>query len=225
MTADTVRISEIFHSLQGETSHAGLPCAFIRLAGCNLNCPWCDTGYARSESAGREMRTADAARQAAGYGTRLVCITGGEPLLQGRPVAKLAGMLLRTGRTVLLETNGTQDLSTVPGGVITVMDVKPPSAGHPEAEPLPANLSWLRPTDELKFVLADRADFDWACAYIREHSLGNAPGREGPRLTMGAVQGRLEPATLAGWILESALEVRLQIQLHKLLWPDRDRGV
>jgi 7-carboxy-7-deazaguanine synthase len=140
-------------------------------------------------------------------------------------VARLAGLLLRTGRTVLLETNGTQDLSAVPAGAVTIMDVKCPSAGHPQARPLPGNLSWLRPTDELKFVIADRNDFDWAMAYIGDHNLAAAPGRQGPALVMGAVEGRLNPSELAGWILQSGLEVRLQLQFHKLLWPDRDRGV
>jgi 7-carboxy-7-deazaguanine synthase len=218
-------VSEIFRSIQGETSYAGLPCTFVRLAGCNLNCPWCDTDYARDAARGSRMSAQEAARQAARHGTRLVCITGGEPLLQAPAVSKLAGLLLRTGRTVLLETNGTRDLSAVPGAVVTIMDVKCPSAGHPGAEPLPGNLSWLRETDELKFVLADRADFDWANAYIRDNALDAAPGVEGPQLLMSPVQGRLEPAVLAEWILQSGLHVRLQLQLHKLIWPDRERGV
>jgi 7-carboxy-7-deazaguanine synthase len=222
---NTFSVSEIFRSIQGETSYAGLPCTFVRLAGCNLKCPWCDTGYAQDAADGTPMNAEDAARRAAEHGTRLVCITGGEPLLQGPAVSKLAGLLLRAGHTVLLETNGTQDLSAVPGAVVTIMDVKCPSAGHPEAEPLPGNLSWLRETDELKFVVADRADFDWAVSYLYDNALDAAPGVDGPRLLMGAAGGRLDAAELAEWILESGLEVRLQLQIHKTLWPDRDRGV
>lgn len=218
-----MNVAEIFKSIQGETTRAGLPCAFVRLSGCNLSCSWCDTPYARNE-AGEVLDVDAVAGRLLGFGTRLVCITGGEPLLQPDEVAALASKLVRAGRTVTVETNGTRDLSVLPGGIVVIMDVKCPSSGHAGSE-LPDNLGYLTARDELKFILADRADFDWALDWIRARGLDAAPGLDGPVLLMGAVAGRLEPSELAGWVLASGVDIRLQLQLHKILWPGAERGV
>ncbi len=214
----TLAISEIFRSIQGETSRAGLPCSFVRTVGCNLRCAYCDTEYAR-DGEGIRLTVPEIMAEVDAHGTRLACITGGEPMVQAEGVAALAEALLAGGRTVLVETNGTLDLSPLPEAAIRIMDVKCPGSGESGAT-LPANLAQLRPADEVKFVLSDRADFDWAVAYVREHGLAG-----GPHVLFAPVCGRLAPHDLAEWILESGLEVRLQLQLHKIIWPDRDRGV
>jgi len=211
-------VSEIFRSIQGETTRAGLPCTFVRLFGCNLDCAWCDTRYARSGRSTR-MAPAQVLARVRSLGTRLVCITGGEPLVQAGAAAALAEALLRDGRTVLLETNGTLDLASMPDGVVRIMDVKCPSSGECGRTFL-ANLELLDDRDELKFVIADRRDFDWAVAFLGEH------GPDGcPHVLFAPARGRLSARRLAGWILDSGLEVRLQMQLHKILWPGRSRGV
>jgi 7-carboxy-7-deazaguanine synthase len=210
-------ISEIFKSIQGETSYAGRPCAFVRTVGCNLRCAWCDTAYAQ-EGEGIRLTTEEVLAEIERFGTDLVCVTGGEPLVQADAVVELAQGLLERGHTVLLETNGTMDLSSVPEGVIRIMDVKCPGSGESD-KLLPSNLAHLRPSDEAKFVIADRGDFDWAVAFIAERGLAG-----GPEILFAPVADRLEPRTLAKWILEAGLEVRLQFQLHKLLWPGEDRG-
>jgi 7-carboxy-7-deazaguanine synthase len=215
---DSLVISEMFRSIQGETSHAGLPCFFVRTAGCNLRCSFCDTVYARNGEG--EAVSVEAVRAAAREaGPRLVCITGGEPLLQAEAVCALARLLLADGHTVLLETNGTLDASPLPEGVITIMDIKCPGSGE-SGGVLPSNLERLRHRDEVKFVVSDRGDFDWALRYVADHGL-----QGGPQLLFAPVHGRLAGGTLAGWLLESGTEARLQLQLHKILWPDRDRGV
>jgi 7-carboxy-7-deazaguanine synthase len=216
--ASTLLISEIFRSIQGETSRVGLPCTFVRTFGCNLDCAWCDTAYARVGE-GTPMAVDDVVRRVEVLGGRLACITGGEPMLQPEPVAELAQRLMASGRTVLLETNGTLDLAPVPPGLAVIMDVKCPGSGQ-SGLTLPANLERLGPADEVKFVILDRADFDWAAAFARQHDLLSRA-----HVLFSAVQGRLTPRALAEWILESGLDVRLQVQLHRLLWPERDRGV
>jgi 7-carboxy-7-deazaguanine synthase len=215
---EVLAISEIFKSIQGESSHAGLPCAFVRTMGCNLRCSYCDTEYARS---GEGVRTivSDVCTQVESFGTRLVCITGGEPLMQTVGVVALAACLLEGGHSVLLETNGTMDLAPLPEGVIRVMDVKCPGSGE-SGKTLPANLALLRPCDDVKFVISDRDDFDWALAFVQEHALV-----DGPQILFSPVHGRLAPRDLAEWVLGIRFEVRLQLQLHKILWPDGTRGV
>jgi 7-carboxy-7-deazaguanine synthase len=213
----SLAISEIFRSIQGETSWAGRPCTFVRTVGCNLRCAWCDTAYAQ-EGEGIRLTTEEILAEVERLGTDLVCITGGEPLVQAEGVVALAQELLRRGHTVLLETNGTMDLSPVPEGVIRIMDVKCPGSAE-EGKLLPSNLARLRPEDEVKFVIADRADFDWAVAFVAERGLAG-----GPEMLFAPVAGRLDARTLAEWILDAGLEVRLQLQLHKLLWPEQDRG-
>jgi len=216
--ADEIRVSEMFRSLQGETSYAGRPCAFLRTAGCNLHCSWCDTEYARS-GPGAARTVEELCEKLHGMGTELVCITGGEPLLQAGPVCELAGRLLRRGHTVLVETNGTQGVAPVPDGAVVVMDVKCPASGE-SGKTLPGNVERLRPCDEVVFVIAERGDFDWAAAFVRRHGL-----TDGPQLLFSPAWGLVRPRDLAGWILDSGLDVRLQLQLHKILWPEADRGV
>jgi 7-carboxy-7-deazaguanine synthase len=214
----TLVISEIFKSIQGETSRVGLPCTFVRTFGCNLDCAWCDTLYARTGE-GTRMAVADVLRRVVAFGGRLTCITGGEPMLQPEGVCQLAERLMAGGRTVLLETNGTLDLAPVPPGVIVIMDVKCPGSGHTDVM-LPSNLERLGPHDEVKFVIQDRADYDWAVAFVRQHDL-----LARSQVLFSAVHSRLTHRALAEWVLESGLDVRLQIQLHRVLWPESDRGV
>ena len=213
--ADRLRISEIFYSLQGESSHQGLPCIFVRLTGCNLRCVWCDTEYSFT---GGHTRTIDEVlAQVRLFPSKRVELTGGEPLLQrGTPV--LAARLLAEGYTVLCETSGERDLDLLPVGVRRIMDLKAPGSGEVEANRWD-NLGKLREGDELKFVIADRRDFDWSLEVIRNHGLE----RRIP-LLLSPVHGVLAPATLAGWMLESGVEARLNLQLHKLLWGNA-RGV
>lgn len=213
----SLALAEVFKSIQGETSYAGRPCAFVRTVGCNLRCAWCDTAYAQ-EGEGIRLTSDEILAEIERFGTELVCITGGEPLVQTEGVIELSKALLERGHTVLLETNGTLDLSPVPEGVVRIMDVKCPGSGESD-KLLPSNLAHLSPSDEVKFVVADRADFDWAVAFISERGLAG-----GPEILFAPVADRLAPRTLAQWVLAAGLEVRLQLQLHKLLWPEQDRG-
>ena len=211
-------ISEIFKSIQGETSRAGLPCTFVRTVGCNLRCSYCDTEYARSGE-GIRLTVSDVCDEVASLGARLVSVTGGEPLVQAEAVAALLGRLVERGHEVLLETNGTRDLAPVPEGVVRVMDVKCPGSGE-SGKTFPGTLERLTPRDEVKFVLSDRRDFDWAVRYVEERGLAG-----GPHVLFAPAYGRLAPAELAEWILAEGVEVRLQLQLHKVIWPERTRGV
>ena len=214
--ATTLRVCEIFRSLQGEGTRAGRPCTMVRLAGCNLRCAWCDTAYAWQ--AGRERTVDDVLARVGRLGGDLVEVTGGEPLLQ--PAApRLLRRLLDAGAETLLETNGSLDLACVPQGVVKIVDFKCPASGQAEGN-LWANVRHLTGRDEVKFVLADRADYDFARAAIAEHDL---PGR--CVVIFSPVAGRLAPALLAEWILADRLPVRLGLQLHRMIWPQRDRGV
>ncbi len=211
-----VVVSEIFHSIQGESTWAGWPCVFVRLAACNLRCTWCDTEYAFT---GGERRAAeDVARQALDYGCPLVEITGGEPLLQ-EGVYPLMEALLAAGRRVLLETGGGVATERVPEGVRVILDVKCPGSGMHEHN-VWENLGRLRAGDEVKFVLADRADYDWARDVVRRHDLC---GRS--VVHFSSVWEKLDPRTLAEWILADRLPVRLNLQLHKVVWGAAARGV
>lgn len=209
MTDATLKVSEIFFSLQGETSRTGLPTVFVRLTGCPLRCTWCDTEYAFS--GGTVMTLADILAEVAKFPTRTVCVTGGEPLAQKNCLALLAA-LCDAGFDVSLETSGALDVAGVDKRVSKIVDLKAPGSGE-VARNLWSNLGHLTPHDELKLVVADRADYDWAVAAIREHDLT----RLCPVL-MAPVQGCLAAGTLADWILADGLPVRLQVQLHKLLW-------
>ncbi len=209
MTAPTLKISEIFYSLQGETSRTGLPTVFVRLTGCPLRCVWCDTAY--SFSGGTLMSLPAILAEVARHPTKRVCVSGGEPLAQKNCLPLLTA-LCDAGCDVSLETSGALDVSGVDPRVSKIVDLKAPGSGEVERN-LWSNLEHLTPHDELKLVLADRADYDWAVAQLRQHGLiGRCP------ILMAPVQGSLEPGTLADWILADGLPVRLQVQLHKLLW-------
>jgi 7-carboxy-7-deazaguanine synthase len=207
----TIRVTEIFRSIQGESTRAGFPCAFVRLTGCSLRCVWCDSAYAFH--GGEEMAVSEAADRVLALGTDLVEVTGGEPLEQ-EGVYPLMDRLLEAGKTVLLETGGHVPLDRVDPRVVKIVDVKAPGSGM-QAANLPENLDRLMPRDELKFVLADRRDFDWAMDLVRARDLDG-----GNVVTFSPVWEGLPPADLAGWIRDSGRNVRLGLQLHKLLWGD-----
>ena len=213
MTAPAVklRITEVFASIQGESTWVGLPTVFVRLTGCPLRCSWCDTAYAFT---GGESRTLDAVLQdIASHGLKHVCVTGGEPLSQKASLA-LMSALCDAGYSVSLETSGALDISAVDARVARIVDLKAPGSGELERN-LPANIPLLRAQDEVKMVLADEADYDWAKAQILEHDLA-------ARCTvlLSPVAGDLDPAQLAEWIVRDRLPVRFQLQLHKVLWND-----
>lgn len=211
-----LRVTEIFHSLQGESTHAGRPCVFVRLTGCNLRCRWCDTAYAFH--GGREMSVSDVVDEVGRFDCESVEITGGEPLLQADAVPLMAE-LVRRGRRVLLETGGSLDIRTVPEGVCRIVDVKCPASGESGRNHWD-NLDHLRDGDELKFVLAGREDYDWAVAEIHARALaGRCP------ILLSPAHGELEPADLARWVLADRLHVRVQLQLHKYIWPGAAQGV
>ncbi len=207
----TLRVTEIFRSLQGESLRAGFPCAFVRLTGCALRCVWCDSAYAFS--GGEEMDVEEAARRVLDLDTNLVEVTGGEPLEQ-EGVYPLMDRLLEAGRTVLLETGGHVPIDRVDRRVIKIVDVKAPGSGMQNAN-LAENLERLGERDELKFVLADRRDFDWALALVSEKELDRAR-----TVTFSPVWESVDPAALAEWVRDSGRNVRLGLQLHKLLWGD-----
>lgn len=214
----SLKVNEIFFSIQGESSHAGRPCAFIRLAGCNLRCSYCDTRYAYEEGSWREID--DIEREIRPFGCSLVEVTGGEPLLQTE-TPELVRRLLDRGYTVLLETNGSLDIGAVDERCTRIVDMKCPSSGETDKNRL-ENLAILTPDDEVKFVIADRCDFDYARTLIAERLSGRRDLK--PPLFSPAF-GRLNPEDLARWILEERLDVRLQIQLHKVIWGPEKRGV
>jgi 7-carboxy-7-deazaguanine synthase len=213
-----VRVSEIFRSIQGESYLAGLPCTFIRLAGCNLRCAWCDTAYAQDPASGKDMSVHEIVREIRSRGADLVEITGGEPLLQPE-TASLMRILLDMGARVLLETNGTFDVGEVDTRVTIVMDIKPPSSGHADANRWD-NVEKLQETDEIKIVIADRADYDWA-----KRELGTRKIIGSKRISFSPVFGKLDYRPVAEWLLKDAIPVRLGVQLHKILWGPDARGV
>ncbi len=210
-------VFEIYQSIQGESTHAGLPCVFVRLAACDLRCAWCDTPYAFT--GGRKMSVEEVVAAVGAYGCREVEITGGEPLLQKDAIA-LMERLLAAGHTVLLETGGHISIADVPRAVVKIVDVKCPGSGEAARQHWP-NLQLLAPHDEVKFVIADRADFEYARDVAARYDLA-------PRcaaVLFSPVHGLLDPKRLAGWILEDRLPVRLQLQLHKYIWDPQARGV
>jgi 7-carboxy-7-deazaguanine synthase len=214
---ETLLVNEIFYSIQGESTHAGRPCVFVRLTGCNLRCDWCDTEYAFSE--GRRMTVAEVVQQVEGYRCPLVEITGGEPLLQ-EGVYPLMSTLLDRGLTVMIETSGASDISRIDRRVIKIMDLKCPGSGESEKN-LWSNLEHLTARDEIKFVIRERADYQWSREVIKARALA---GRVNAILFSCAF-GLLEPARLAAWMLEDRVPARLQLQIHKHIWPPTARGV
>ncbi len=214
--AGTLVVHEIYRSLQGESTFAGLPCVFVRLTACHLRCGYCDTPHAFNQ--GETMSVDGVVAQALALGDELVEITGGEPLLQ-LEVYPLMSHLADAGKTVLLETSGAIDTSAVDPRVRVILDIKTPGSGEVEAN-VWSNLERLRPTDEAKFVVCDRADFDWSVGIVRKHHLiGRCP------VLLSPAFGQVKPAELAEWILESRLPIRLQLQQHKILWDPLARGV
>ncbi len=206
-----MKATEIFRSIQGESTFAGLPCTFVRLAGCPLRCSYCDTAYAHG--GGREMSVADVVERVEGLGERLVEVTGGEPLAQDE-VYPLLSALLEREHTILLETSGAVPTDRVDPRVVTILDIKCPGSGEGGTF-IEGNLDRLRPRDEVKFVLLDRADYDWAREFVRTH-----PRLKDQTVIFSPVSGRLPWNELAEWILDDRLSVRLGLQLHKLIWGE-----
>jgi 7-carboxy-7-deazaguanine synthase len=209
----TLVVHEIYASLQGESTWAGLPCGFVRLSACHLRCTWCDTPHAFDEGVRRNVD--DVVAQAHELGTKLIEITGGEPLLQPG-VYPLMTRLADLGHTVLLETSGSLDVSKVDPRVIKIVDLKCPGSGEMDSNRW-ENLARLGPRDEIKFVLADRADYEWARDTIRERKLMN--------VLLSVAHGLLAPADVARWMLEDRLDARFQLQMHKVIWDPTARGV
>ena len=236
-----MQITEIYKSLQGESTHAGLPCVFVRLTGCNLRCTWCDSEF--SFYGGRKMTIDEVVAEVSSLqsstgnrqpatGNCLVEITGGEPMLQEREVIPLMDRLLAEGYKVLLETSGERPLAKVPHAVIKIVDVKCPHSGEPDTFDL-ANLEALQPHDELKFVLTDRADYEFARDFIQQHGLADKVNAIllSPAFSKEATGSRdtshclLDPQQLAEWIVADSLPARLSLQIHKLIWDPATKGV
>jgi len=212
-----LQVSEIFKSIQGESTWTGLPCIFIRLTGCNLRCMYCDTTYAYE---GGEAMTVEAVlERCEGLKAPLAEITGGEPLLQAGSVILMEALALE-GYVVLLETNGSMPLAAAPPSVIKIMDIKCPSSGMAGRTDW-NNIDCLTPCDEVKFVIGNRADYDWSREVLRRHALAERC----KQVLFSPVFGRMAPQTLAEWILEDNLPVRFQLQLHKYIWPPEKQGV
>lgn len=215
--ADTIRVHEMYASIQGESTFAGLPCAFVRLSRCNLRCRWCDTPQAFE--GGHWMAVDEVLQKAVSFGTPLVEVTGGEPLLQPA-VLPLLEQLCETGRTVLLETSGERDISAVDPRVHRIMDLKAPGSGESHRNRW-ENIDYLTKRDEVKIVLSDRADYEWAKHVIAEHRLCERVHA----VLLSCVWGEIDPQELARWVLEDGLQVRVQIQLHKVIWGAEAQGV
>jgi 7-carboxy-7-deazaguanine synthase len=212
----TLTVNEVFFSIQGEGTRAGRPCVFVRLTGCPLRCVWCDTAYAFHE--GRKRDAGDVIAEVERFPSRLLCLTGGEPLAQPAAFGFVSALLDR-GFEVVVETSGHVSLARLDSRAVAVMDVKAPGSGE-TARMDWSNLDRLAAKDEAKFVLAGRADYEWSRDFVRERRLD-----ERCAVLFSAVHGALDPGTLARWILDDGLAVRLQLQLHKLLWPGVPRGV
>jgi 7-carboxy-7-deazaguanine synthase len=214
---DQIRVHEIYESIQGESTFAGLPCTFVRLSRCNLRCRWCDTPQAFE--GGTEMPRAAVIEKALSFGTPLVELTGGEPLLQEGAIPLLRE-LCDAGRTVLLETSGERDISLVDPRVHRIMDLKAPGSGESHRNRW-ENVAHLSSRDEVKIVLADRADYEWAKGVIEEHGLE----RRVNEVLLSPVWGELDPKDLVKWVLEDDMPVRVQIQMHKVIWDADTQGV
>jgi 7-carboxy-7-deazaguanine synthase len=210
-------INEIFYSIQGESSYAGRPCVFVRLTACDLRCSWCDTEYAFYEGTKRTLD--DVMAEVDRFDCPLVEVTGGEPLLQD-DVYPLMTALLDRGRTVLLETGGHRSTARVPAPVVTILDVKCPGSGQAQRNDW-SNLERLRPQDEVKFVIKDRGDYEYARDVIARFGLG---GRDGA-VHLSPVHGVLDSRMLSEWVLADKLPARVQLQIHKFIWEPGTRGV
>lgn len=226
-----MQIIEIYRSIQGESSFAGVPCIFVRLAACNLRCTWCDSEY--TFTGGKKMPAEEVEREVAGLASGgLVEITGGEPMLQERELVPLMERLLASGYTLLLETSGERPLENVPQAVHKIVDVKCPGSGEGGSFRM-SNLGTLTQRDEVKFVLTDRADYEFARAFTLEHGLETRVGSvlfspaflKEPSRDRDASNCRLDPRQLAEWILQDGLNVRLGLQIHKFIWEPATKGV
>ncbi|MEW6731085.1 MAG: radical SAM protein [Acidobacteriota bacterium] len=211
-----MRITEIYQSIQGESSYAGLPCVFVRTTGCDLRCCWCDSEF--TFYGGQQMTIAQIIAEVEKYPSRLVELTGGEPLLQ-KETPTLAHELLARGYTVMIETGGHRDVSVLDPLVIKIMDIKCPFSGESEKN-LWSNLDHLTSRDEIKFVIADRNDYEWARQIIYQRNLASRF-----HLLLSPVHGRLSPQQLVEWMLADGLQARFQLQLHKYIWSPEARGV
>lgn len=213
----TLLVNEIFYSIQGESTYSGRPCIFVRLAGCNLRCSYCDTRYAYEQ--GVKMELTEIVSRIADYKCPLVEITGGEPLLQS-DTPTLIYRLLENGYEVLMETNGSLDIRGVDGRCIKIVDIKCPTSGESDKNDM-ENLKRLGPKDQVKFVIENRMDYE----YAKETIDSNCPDFPEEQILFSPVSEGIAPAQLAKWILEDNLNVRLHLQIHKIIWPDRKRGV
>ncbi len=211
-----LRVNEIFKSIQGESSYAGIPCVFVRLTGCNLRCSYCDTTYAYDE--GAEMSVDEILNSIKGHGCKNVCITGGEPLLQNN-VTKLINLLKKTRYKIFVETGGSINIDKLPKAVTRIMDIKCPDSGM-DKEMDWENIERLKHKDEAKFIISSKKDYEWAKRITRKYKLIDRA-----QILFGVAHGRMKPKTLAGWILKDNLDVRFQLQLHKYIWPNKSRGV
>lgn len=216
-TADSVRVTEIFLSIQGESTLAGLPCSFIRLTGCHLRCSYCDTEYAFK--GGARLKNSDVVRQVMALGAPLVEVTGGEPLLQPG-VYPLMQSLLDAGLTVMLETSGSIDVRLVPRAVHKIVDLKTPSSGECDRNDYRV-LDSMNGNDELKLVIGTREDYEWARGLFRDGKLKDRPYP----VLVSTVFGKLPPLSLVQWVLEDKLKVRFQLQMHKYIWHPDARGI
>lgn len=209
-------VNELFMSIQGESSHAGIPCIFIRLTGCNLRCTYCDTTYAYDKGVEMSLQTIEEKIEA--FHCKNICITGGEPLLQNN-IKELIRVLLHLKYKVFVETNGSVNISLLPKNVIRVMDIKCPDS-HMHGEMDWDNIERLRPNDDVKFVISTKDDYEWAKQITITYNLTSKSN-----VLFGVVYGTLEPRILAEFILRDKLDVRFQLQLHKYIWPNKTRGV
>ena len=213
-----LKVNEIFYSIQGESSYAGRPCVFVRLTGCNLRCSYCDTQYAYDE--GDLMEIGEILKRVASYKCPLVEVTGGEPLIQ-KETPYLIHSLLEAGHEVLLETNGSQDIRQVDERCVKIMDIKCPTSGEEGKSDL-KNLALLADTDEIKFVIGDREDYEYAKKILGSMDLKPSPIN---RVHFSPVFGKMDPGLLAKWLLADHLDVRLHLQIHKIIWDPEKRGV
>ena len=227
-----MQITEIYKSIQGESTYAGLPCVFVRLTGCNLRCSWCDSEYTFSGGHGMDVEEVLATVQTLSPEGGLVEITGGEPMLQERDVIPLMQQLLNQGYKVLLETSGERPLERVPPAVVKIVDVKCPNSGEPDTFRI-ENLQMLSPQDEVKFVLADRADYEFARDFTRSHNLAKrvnavlfspAFGKQASG-ARDAAHCLLDPRELAEWMVADDVPARLGLQIHKFIWDPALKGV
>lgn len=212
----SVRMSEVYASVQGESTHVGKPCVFVRLNGCNLRCTWCDSTFTFTGGAWRDID--DVVAEAHAFGIRTVEVTGGEPLVQ-KGAIPLLQRLLDLGHEVLLETSGSRSIADVPDGVHIILDLKPPGSGEDRAN-LWSNVPLLRSKDEVKFVIASREDYVWSREVVRTHDL-----RSRCEVLFSPVFGAIDPKDLVDWIVADRLDVRFQLQIHKVIWPPDARGV